>query len=631
MSGFMHVAWLIPVLPFILFAFIGICLMRFPRVAAAVSIAGIAVNFVISAGVAIQTYLAGPGACFTVSAPWLLMNNPATGKVFLEVDASLLIDPLTALMLVVVTFIATLVQIYSLGYMHGDPGISRYYAFQSLFSGSMLGLVLADNFGQIFIFWELVGICSFLLIGFWFGKISAKNAAKQAFITHRVGDLGFLLGIVLIEANFGTLNFNEVTAAVSTAGLGLITVISVLLFIGPMGKSAQFPLHVWLPDAMEGPTPVSALIHAATMVAAGVYLLARCFLIFSSAPGAMTVIGIVGGFTALFAASIALVQNDIKRILAYSTLSQLGYMVMAMGVSAMTAGMFHLMTHAFFKSMLFLGAGSVIHAMHEEQDIWKMGNLSKKMPITTWTFVIGALALAGIPPLSGFWSKDEILLGAFASGHVFLYLLASVVAFMTAFYMFRLIFVAFFGSNHGGEEAHESPYVMTVPLIILAAVSVFAGFLNSPVGGYWLSHYITYPGAEHHEASLLIMIVSACLALAGIALAYVIYQKETISAAALKRRFATAHRVLTNKYYIDEFYAFLIAKCIDAVGAAMFVFDTKIVNGFINWLANSTGRLGAFFRRTEDGQVQTYALVMYGGVIIMVVVSIFSACNAVFR
>ena len=624
MYDFMQIAWLIPVLPFILFAFIGICLMRFPKIAAAVSIAGIAFNLFICSNIAFAIYQAGPGACYHVAAPWLLMHS-------FEVDASLLIDPLSAMMLVVVTFIATLVQIYSLGYMHGDPGISRYYAYQSLFSGSMLGLVLADNFGQLFVFWELVGLCSFLLIGFWFGRISAKNAAKKAFITNRVGDLGFLLGIVMIQATFGTLNFADVTAQAANIGLGAITLIAILLFIGPMGKSAQFPLHVWLPDAMEGPTPVSALIHAATMVAAGVYLLARGFMIFSLSPQAMMVIGIVGGFTALFAATIALVQCDIKRILAYSTLSQLGYMVMAMGVSAMTAGMFHLMTHAFFKSMLFLGAGSVIHAMHDEQNIWKMGNLSKKMPITTWTFVIGALALAGIPPLSGFWSKDEILLGAFSGGHILLYIIGSLVAFMTAFYMFRLIFVAFFGHNHNGEAAHESSNVMTVPLILLAVLSIGVGFVNSPLGDYWLSQFITYPGAVHHAANPVIIIVSSLLAIGGIVLAYLIYQKQMISADALKERYAAAHRILTNKYYIDEGYAFLIDNCIDKVAAFMFWFDTKIVNGFINLLARCTGKLGDLLKYTEDGQVQTYALYMYAGAAIILIVSIFSACYAVFQ
>ncbi len=386
---------------------------------------------------------------FEVSMRWLAMPG-------LNVDMGLLIDGLTAVMLIVVTSVALLVQIYSWGYMHGDPGFSSYYAYQSVFAGAMLGLVLANNFGQLFVFWELVGLASYLLIGFWFGRHSAKNAAVKAFITNRVGDFGLLLGILFLQIIFGTLNFSGLAAEVAGyTNTAILIVVSILLLAGPIGKSAQFPLHVWLPDAMEGPTPVSALIHAATMVAAGVYLIARAFFIFSATPEVMMLIAVIGGFTALFAATIALVQNDIKRILAYSTLSQLGYMVMAMGIGAMTAGMFHLMTHAFFKSLLFLAAGSVIHAIAGEQDIWKMGRLKDKMPITTWTFVIGALALAGIPPLSGFWSKDEILLGAFAGGYTGLYLLGTLVAFMTAFYMFRLIFVVFFGSGKGVEKAHE--------------------------------------------------------------------------------------------------------------------------------------------------------------------------------
>ncbi|HNX92169.1 MAG TPA: NADH-quinone oxidoreductase subunit L, partial [Syntrophomonas sp.] len=442
-------AWLIPFLPFLAFALIGLFIHRWPKLSAAFSILMIAVSFVMSVMAALVVFGSSEGVVYETATRWLSMPG-------LRVDMGLLIDPLTAVMLLVVTLVALLVQIYSLGYMHGDPGLASYYAYQSIFAGSMLGLVVANNFGQIFVFWELVGLCSYLLIGFWFGRNSAKEAAKKAFITNRIGDFGFLLGILFLQVIFGTLNFSELAAAVPHyANAAVLIGVSILLFFGPVGKSAQFPLHVWLPDAMEGPTPVSALIHAATMVAAGVYLIARAMFIFNASPQTMTVIAVIGGFTALFAASIALVQNDIKRILAYSTLSQLGYMVMAMGIGAMTAGMFHLMTHAFFKSLLFLGAGSVIHALHDEQDIWKMGNLSKKMPVTTWTFVIGALALSGIPPLSGFWSKDEILLGAFAGGHIGLYILGTLVAFMTAFYMFRLIFVAFFGRNTGGEHAHE--------------------------------------------------------------------------------------------------------------------------------------------------------------------------------
>lgn len=612
--------WLIPFLPFLAFALIGLLCHRWPKFSALLSILAIAGSFVFSVMAAFIVFTGPNDAVFEVAARWLDMPG-------LRVDMGLLVDPLTAVMLVVVTTVALLVQIYSLGYMHGDPGLASYYSFQSLFAGSMLGLVISNNFGQMFVFWELVGICSYLLIGFWFGRDSAKEAAKKAFITNRVGDFGFLLGILFLQIVFGTLNFNELAGQVAGySNAAVLITISVLLFFGPMGKSAQFPLHVWLPDAMEGPTPVSALIHAATMVAAGVYLLARASFIFSSSAETMTLIAVVGGFTALFAASIALVQNDIKRILAYSTLSQLGYMVMAMGIGAMTAGMFHLMTHAFFKSLLFLGAGSVIHAMADEQNIWKMGNLNQKMPATTWTFVIGALALAGIPPLSGFWSKDEILLGAFAGGHTGLYILGSLVAFMTAFYMFRLIFVAFFGRNHGGETAHESPAVMTVPLVILAILAVVAGFVNTPLMGNIFGHYISAPNAVHHEPSVSIMVISSLIALAGIFLAWLIYQKQVISHEALKERFSGIHKVLYNKFYIDEFYALLIKYCVDGTAKVLEWFDLKVINGAVNGLAHLTGRSGDGLKYAENGQVQTYAVYMYAGIVVLLI----SALCAVF-
>ncbi|HCF48798.1 MAG TPA: NADH-quinone oxidoreductase subunit L, partial [Syntrophomonas sp.] len=513
--------------------------------------------------------------------------------------------------------------------MEGDPGLASYFAYQSIFAGSMLGLVLSSNFGQVFVFWELVGLCSYLLIGFWFGRESAKEAAKKAFITNRVGDFGFLLGILLLAVLFGNLDYG--TLADRLAGyqnLAILVPIAFLLFAGPVGKSAQFPLHVWLPDAMEGPTPVSALIHAATMVAAGVYLLARAFFIFSAVPQAMLLIAAVGGFTALFAATIALVQNDIKRILAYSTLSQLGYMVMAMGIGAMTAGMFHLMTHAFFKSLLFLGAGSVIHALDGEQDIWKMGQLAHKMPVTTWTFVIGALALAGIPPLSGFWSKDEILLGAYASGNMLLYALGSLVAFMTAFYMFRLIFVAFFGSESHGEHAHESKPVMTVPLLILAVLAVGAGFVGSPLMGNVFGHFITAPGVAHHEPSISIMVISSLLAIAGIALAWMIYQKQAISHENLRQRWAGIYQLLYHKYYIDELYARLIAVFIDGTARVLEWVDLRIVNGAVNGLAYLTGWTGRTLRYTEDGQVQTYALYLFAGVVVVLISALLAVYTA---
>jgi NADH-quinone oxidoreductase subunit L len=411
--------------------------------------------------------------------------------------------------------------------------------------------------------------------------------------------------------------------------MAVLIPLSILLFFGPMGKSAQFPLHVWLPDAMEGPTPVSALIHAATMVAAGVYLVARAFFIFSAVPQAMTFIAIIGAITAIFAASIAMAQNDIKRILAYSTLSQLGYMMMAMGVGAMTAGMFHLMTHAFFKSLLFLGAGSVIVAMHEEQDIWKMGNLYKKMPVTTWTFIIGALALCGIPPLSGFWSKDEILLAAYASGNLGLYILGSLVAFLTAFYMFRLIFVAFFGSNSYGEEkAHENSPVMTVPLIILAVAAVLVGFVNSPLMHHAFGHFIKHPAGIQPEPSTAIMISSTLIALAGIGLAWLIYQKKLLSHEALREKFSGIYQLLKNKYYIDEIYARFGEVLVYGAARAMFWFDIQVVNGLVNGIAFLTGKSGETLRYTEDGQVQSYASYMMAGVLIMVVLALIAVESA---
>jgi len=621
-QNLLHISWLIPALPFLAFAIIGLFLHRWPKTAAAASILAIGGSFVLSLPLAFTVFTGAPEQVYEISARWLSMPG-------LRVDMGIMIDPLTAVMLIVVTTVALLVQIYSLGYMDKDPGLASYFAYQSIFAGSMLGLVVASNFGQLFVFWELVGICSYLLIGCWLGKDSARDAAIKAFVTNRVGDFGFLLGILFLTIVFGTLNYSEL--AVRLAGynnMAVLLPISILLFFGPMGKSAQFPLHVWLPDAMEGPTPVSALIHAATMVAAGVYLIARAFFIFSHTPQAMFLIAVVGGFTALFAASIALVQNDIKRILAYSTLSQLGYMVMAMGIGAMTAGMFHLMTHAFFKSLLFLAAGSVIHALHEEQDIWKMGQLSHKMPITTWTFVIGALALAGIPPLSGFWSKDEILLGAYAGGYTGLYVLGSLVAFMTAFYMFRLIFTAFFGSNTHGHHAHESSSVMTVPLMILALFSIAAGFVGSPFTDNIFGHFITAPGAHHHEASLTIMAVSSLIALSGILLAWMIYQKGIISHEVLRQRFSGIYQLLYRKYYVDEIYSWLIAVFVDGGARLLEWIDLKIVNGAVNGLAFITGWSGQTLRYTEDGQVQSYALYLLAGVVVILITAMWAVFTA---
>lgn len=604
-------AWIIALLPFLAFGLIGLFLHRWPKISAYLSIGSIFVSFVLALIIGVGMFVAGEAITYEAAVKWLSMPG-------LQVDMGILVDGLTAVMLVVVTFVALLVQIYSIGYMDKDPGFASYYAYQSIFAAAMLGLVLANNFGQIFVFWELVGLASFLLIGFWFGRHSAREAAKKAFITNRVGDFGLLLGILFLQIIFGTLNFNGLAGEIAGyANTGLLIVISILLLAGPIGKSAQFPLHVWLPDAMEGPTPVSALIHAATMVAAGVYLIARAFFIFSATPETMMVIAVVGGFTALFAATIAIVQNDIKRILAYSTLSQLGYMVMAMGVGAMTAGMFHLMTHAFFKALLFLGAGSVIYALNHEQDIWKMGNLSKKMPITTWTFVIGALALSGIPPLSGFWSKDEILLGAFAGGYTGLYILGTLVAFLTAFYMFRLIFVAFFGPDKAEVEAKESPKVMTVPLIILAFMAIVAGFVGSPLMDYRFGQIVTYAGAIHHEPSIVVMLISSFVAIAGIVLAWLVYKKQAINAADIKAKFSGIYNLLYNKYYIDEMYQWLIKVFVDGTAQVLFWFDIYVVNGIVNGLAALAGNTGRLLRYAQNGQAQLYVAFMFAGVIVI--------------
>lgn len=601
-------AWLIALLPFLSFAVIGLYLHRWPRISAYLSIASTGISSFLALGVAFAVFSTKAGVVYEAAVRWLDIPG-------LRVDMGMLLDPLAAVMLIVVASVALLVQVYSLGYMHDEPGLASYYAYQSLFAASMLGLVLANNFGQLYIFWELVGVCSYFLIGFWFGRNSAKEAAKKAFITNRIGDFAFLLGILFLQLLFGTLNYGSLAAALDGFNhAGTLLIVALLLFGGSIGKSAQFPLHVWLPDAMEGPTPVSALIHAATMVAAGVYLIARAFFIFSSSPEAMFVIAVVGGFTALFAASIALVQSDIKRILAYSTLSQLGYMIMAMGAGAMSAGLFHLMTHAFFKSLLFLAAGSVIHALANEQDIFKMGNLCQKMPVTTGTFVVGALALSGIPPLSGFWSKDEILAGTLGGGHVFLYILGLLVAFMTAFYMFRLVFVVFFGSAEAQGHPHESPWVMTAPLAILAGVSVVAGFPGSPLMHYAFGHYINSPVAVHSQPGALTMMLSTLMALGGIGLAWAMYQRKLLEPGILADKAPQVYKLLVNKYYIDEAYAWFVSRVVDAAAAGLFWVDINIVNRLVNNAAFFTGRSGEALRYTEDGQVQSYALYMIGGI-----------------
>ncbi|HHT63861.1 MAG TPA: NADH-quinone oxidoreductase subunit L [Clostridia bacterium] len=628
----LELAWLIPIFPLIAYTLIIFLTKKSKSISVAVALAGIVASLVISIGVLVETIQKGITMAepFEVAVKWLRLSaiDKYTG---LNIDMGILIDPLSAVMMFVVTSIATLVIIYSVGYMHGDPGFSRYFAYMSLFAFSMLLLVIANNFFEMFFGWELVGLCSYLLIGFWFEKPSAAKAANKAFITNRWGDFGFMLGIILLYINFGTFNFGEISRIIgdgaSGVGAAILTLISLLIFAGPMAKSAQFPLHVWLPDAMEGPTPVSSILHAATMVAAGVYLLARGFVLFNESTETLLFIAYIGGITAFIAASFALVQRDIKRILAYSTLSQLGYMVMVIGVGSITAGMFHLTTHAFFKCMLFLGAGSVIHAVHT-QDIFEMGGLSKKMPITTWTFIIGALALAGIFPLSGFWSKDEILLATHQAGFTGLYWLATLVAGMTAFYMFRLIFIAFFGEKRTDHHAHESSPWMTVPLIILAFFAVFSGWGLVKMG-YGSMVFFGHP--HHGEINLGIALISTVFALGGIVLAWLIYYRKIVDTDLMKQRFRPIYNLLWNKLYIDEIYEWLFDKVMLGVAWLCNQCDRKVVDGIADGLGDTVRHTGGWMRFMQTGSLQNYALVIFGAIVIIVLLMATPVLGGVIR
>ena len=594
----------------------------------------------LSAGIAIAA--TGTSLAISLYLLWSMIGNPTPvhdavqwlhiprigGFRGLDIVAGVLVDPLSALMSSIVSLVAFLVMVYSVGYMKGDEGFSRYFAYLSLFTFSMLGLVVSDNYFMTFVFWELVGLSSYLLIGFWRLKDAPAEASKKAFVTNRWGDFGFMVGIIMLFLVFGTFDYGSLEKLIPQyQHLGFLTIIAVLVFTGPMGKSAQFPFHVWLPDAMEGPTPVSALIHAATMVAAGVYLVARAFVLFHAVPQAMELIAWIGGITAIFAALIALVQRDIKRILAYSTLSQLGYMFLALGAGSMTAGMFHLTTHAFFKALLFLGSGSVIHAL-EEQDIFKMGGLSKKMPITTWTFVIGALSLGGLFPLAGFWSKDEILLSALKDGQVALYWIGVITAFLTAFYMFRLIFTAFFGKaaeTHGehAHHAHESPAWMTVPLIVLAVLSIFGGLVGSPWWSQWFGGsfgsfiYFGEPEAAHIDLS--IAIPATIVALLGIGFAWVVYGAKIIKHEWLAEKLRPLHSLLEHKFYIDELYGLVFKWVMLLLGTILDWIDHKVIDGTFDGLGSATKAGGGKLRLIQTGKLQSYALVLFGAVAVVVI------------
>jgi len=564
----------------------------------------------------------------------------------LSVQAAYQVDQLSVLMLLIVTGVGFLIHVYSIGYMHGDPAFWRFFAYLNLFIFMMLNLILADNFLLMFLGWEGVGLCSYLLIGFWHdrkfdtggfeaGKATTSDAAKKAFIVNRIGDMGFLIAMFMIFASTGTLRFTTLFSQAPVhfaSNEPLILGITLLLFLGATGKSAQIPLYVWLPDAMAGPTPVSALIHAATMVTAGVYMVARCSVLFALAPATMETIAVIGMATAFFAATMGLVQNDIKKILAYSTVSQLGYMFAGLGVGAFSAGLFHVMTHAFFKALLFLGAGAVIHSLHDEQDIRKMGGLRSLMPATYRTQLIAALAIAGVPPLAGFFSKDEILWSAFSGGSVTIWIVGWLTAGLTAFYMFRMMTMVFEGKPRFGQEVHphEAPATMLVPLVILAAASLAGGFLGVPHAlggsnmiGEWLDPVFEraariLPSGEHGSLPVeyLLMAVSAGIGLAGIFLARKIYLADPGIAARMAGRFPGLYKLLYGKYYVDEIYDGAVVRPLRAASQRLLWkgMDEGIIDAAVNGLARMVSLLSSVAVRLQTGNVSNYGMAALVGI-----------------
>ncbi|MCO6465227.1 MAG: NADH-quinone oxidoreductase subunit L [Bradyrhizobiaceae bacterium] len=575
----------------------------------------------------------------------------ATGT--FSIDIAYLIDPLSILFTLIITGIGFLIHVYSIGYMHGDKGFTRFFAYLNLFIFMMLNLVLASNFLLTFLGWEGVGLASYLLIGFWYDRkfegtniVWTGDAAKKAFIVNRIGDFGVLVAMFMLFNLFGTLNYGQISEQAGTvldAGGTAVTIITLMLFLGCTGKSAQIPLAVWLPDAMAGPTPVSALIHAATMVTSGIFLIARNNVLFAMAPTTMTVVAVVGIATAFIAGTVGLVQNDIKKVLAYSTVSQLGFMFTALGVGAFTAGVFHVMTHAFFKALLFLGSGSVIHGMHEEQDIQKMGGLSKYMPITYRTWLVGTLAIAGIPFFSGFFSKDEILWFAFLNGGPIFWVVGACAAFITAFYMWRLTSLTFHGESrfdHHHVHPHESPATMTVPLIILAVLSAFGGFLGMP---HVIGHHIGMPnflehwlepvfekgnalipvhGGDHTMQEWLLMGISVALATLGILAARAMFAKGPEKEKKLASRLSGPYKLLWNKWYGDEIYQLLVIGPILAASRDFLwkIVDVVIIDGIVNGSARVVGAGAGVLRKIQTGVAQNYALLMMIGIVILLAV-----------
>jgi NADH-quinone oxidoreductase subunit L len=676
---------LIPLLPFIGFlvnAFLG---KRLPKsVSSGVACAAMVASFGISVA-AVWSVVSGHHAIEQTAFSWITSGE-------MSLPFKFYLDNLSSIMILVVTGIGSLIHIYSTGYMHEEPDseYARYFSYLNLFAAFMLVLVLGASLPMLFIGWEGVGLCSYLLIGFWFKKKSASDAGKKAFVVNRIGDFGFILGMLLLFVTFGTLDFQELAAAASTravetAGMGVITAATLLLFLGATGKSAQLPLYVWLPDAMEGPTPVSALIHAATMVTAGVYMIGRTAVLFSLAPTTLAVVAGIGVATALMAGTIGLVQNDIKRVLAYSTVSQLGYMFLAMGVGAYGAGIFHLYTHAFFKALLFLGSGAVIHALHGEQDLRNMGGLKKHLPITYWTFLIGAIAIAGVPPLAGFFSKDEILWKTFQGHHYVLYGIGLLTAFLTATYMFRLVYMAFHGERrhdapapehpeeeeppaqhgatagghaphvahgtlhpstslgagahgapaHHGAHLHDAPPSMAFALIVLAIGSIVAGWIGIPHalhGSNWIEGFLhpvfLAPGAPHEAVAavhgdttteLMLMALSIGLAGAGIGLAYYFWNVNRGAADNMARSMSGVHKLLLNKYYVDELYDAVIVQPIKklSTGALWKGMDAGVIDGTVNGVGLGVRAGSGALRLLQTGSIRAYAASLFVGAVVI--------------
>jgi len=566
----------------------------------------------------------------------------------LAVNIGYLVDPLSITMSLFVTGVGFLIHVYSIGYMYHDEGrYYRYFTYLNLFMLSMINLILANNFVLMFLGWEGVGVCSYLLIGFWFENKDFASAGKKAFVFNRIGDFGFILGMFLLFFTVGkytdvySLNFYNVLSHAKFIPVATASLIGILLFVGATGKSAQIPLYVWLPDAMAGPTPVSALIHAATMVTAGVYMVARCAPLYLHGHTAIEIVAIVGGITSFFAATMALTQYDIKKVIAYSTISQLGYMFLGVGVAAFSAGVFHIVTHSFFKALLFLGAGSVIHALSGEQDMRKMGGLKNKIPITYWTFLIACLAISGIPGLSGFFSKDEILGKTFASGHYFLWALGTITAGMTSFYMFRVLFMTFFGESRVEPETakhiHESPSSMTVPMIILAILSVVGGYIGVPEvlgGSNFIEHFLEpsftltgLAGVEtghlfhhvSHSVEYLLMIIAVAVGLAGIYIAYLFYVKNRELPEKLVKSYPLLHNLMYNKWYVDEIYEIIFEKPGHFIGSVFWViWDELIVDGVVRGVTGIIRGVGYGLRFVQTGSVQFYAVSILLGIIITV-------------